>query len=107
MKIFFKILLSVFFLIAIGFHIPPIINFFPEKIILHLAYIFTYSICWGMLFSKNKNRSILYVLAAIFPFVMHVYYGYLALPKLNQSFWICLLVVIMLPIGYMSTRDKI
>lgn len=104
---FLKVLLSIFFLIAIGFHLPPMVNDYMEKPTTHSVYILTYGICWAMLFSNHKYRSQVYFIAAIFPFIMHVYYGYLALPNLNQSFWICLLVVIMLPIGYMSTRDKI
>ena len=106
MKVVFKILLSVFFAIAIGVHIYYVIKPDTQPFWWHLLYYITYGVCWWMLFSKNEYRRAVYVMMALFPFVTHLYYGYQHFPSLDAMFWICLLVCVLLPAGYFLINEK-
>jgi hypothetical protein len=100
MKLILKILLSVFFAIAIGVHIYYVIKPDTQPFWWHLLYYITYGGCWWMLFSKNKYRPAIYVTMALFPFATHVYYGYQHLRQLDTELWVCILTCIMLLLGF-------
>ena len=100
MKQLIAILFSLFFSIAIGVHIYFVINKDHQPFWWHGLYYITYGVCWWMLFSKNKHRAKIYLLFALFPFITHLYYGYLHFATLDAMFWICILVCFILPLGY-------
>lgn len=100
MKATINTLFSIFFFIAIGAHVYYIIVNDGNPIWWHGLYFLTYGVCWWMLFSKNKFRLYYYAVMALFPFVMHAYYGYKHLSLLDAMFWICLTVCIILPLGF-------
>lgn len=100
MKVFIKILFSIFFAIAIGVHIYYSIVSDSKPFWWHCVYFITYGICWFMIFSKNKYRSFIYFLISLFPFISHAYYGYKHIPAFDSMFWICVLVCVMLPLGF-------
>ena len=107
MKPIFKILLSIFFAVAIGVHIYEIATSNDEPLWMHSIYFITYGVCWWMIFSKNKNRSSIYLLMAIFPFITHVYYGYQHINQLDINFWVCIIVCVLLPFGFIWLRKEI
>lgn len=102
-----KILFSIFFAIAIGVHIHELTVSDAEPLWWHSIYFLTYGVCWWMLFSKNKKRSSIYLLMAFFPFVTHIYYGYLHIKQLDVSFWVCVIVCVLLPLGFIWLRKEI
>ncbi len=106
MKISIKILFSIFFAIAIGVHIYNVIVGDSEPFWWHCIYFATYGFCWLMIFSKDKNRSWIYLLMSLFPFITHAYYGYLHAQKLDTEFWVCLLVCVLLPLGFIWLKKE-
>lgn len=94
-----NILLSIFFAIAIGFHVIAVIQNDGEPFWWHAIYFITYGTAWRMLFSKIYYRKLIYLLMIIFPFSTHLYYGYKHLSALDFMFWICLIVCLILPLG--------
>ncbi len=106
MKIFIKILFSIFFAIAIGVHIYYVIERDSQPIWLHCIYYVTYGTCWWMLFSKNKYNYLIYAAMAVFPFATHLYYGYKHIPAFDAMFWICVLVCLLLPAGFIFVKKE-
>lgn len=106
MEILLRILLSLFFAAGIGFHVYAYFIESPIRIFYHAVYILTYSVCWAMIYSKSKNRSIIYLISAIYPFLAHVYYGYNELPDFNTGFFICLTVTVFIPLGWLVIRRE-
>ncbi len=104
MKILIKSLFSLFFAVSIGVHIYYAIESDSKPLWWHMIYFISYGLCWWMIFSKNKWRSIIYAIASLFPFLSHLYYGYNRLPKLDGIFWVCVLVCVMLPLGFVWIR---
>lgn len=100
MKTLVKILFSIFFAIAIGVHVYYVIEPDTKPFWWHCIYFITYGTCWLMIFSKNKYRSLIYAVMSLFPFVSHLYYGYKRIPAFDSMFWICVLVCVMLPLGF-------
>ena len=100
MKLLINTLLSVFFAIAISVHVYYVIESDGKPFWWHCIYYITYGTCWWMLFSKNKYRSLIYTGMAVFPFISHVYYGYKHIPAFDSMFWICVLVCLMLCLGF-------
>jgi hypothetical protein len=95
---------SIFFIIAIGVHIyEPIIGS-AKPIWWHLLYIMTYGICWGMLFSKNSKRQAIFGVMGLFPFSTHLYYGYQHLSLLDSLFFVCVLVCLLLVLGFVFIK---
>ena len=101
MKLLAKIIFSIFFAIAIGTHIYYVFESDTKPFWWHCIYYITYGTCWWMIFSKNKYNSLIYAVMALFPFVTHLYYAYLHFSKLDAEFWICVLVCIILPLGFL------
>lgn len=100
MKSTVKILFSIFFFIAIIFHVYQIIIGDLQPLWWHSLYIITYAGCWLMIFSSNKKRSLIYLVMGLFPFISHAYYAYKSIPKFGGDFWVCCLVCIMIPLGF-------
>jgi hypothetical protein len=107
MKRIIQIMFSIFFAIAIGVHLHEISTSNAEPLWWHCIYFLTYGVCWWMIFSKNKNSSSIYLWMAIFPFVTHIYYGYQHLQSLDSSFWVCVIVCVLLPLGFIWLRKEI
>lgn len=106
MKNIIQFLFSVFFAIAIGVHIYNIYENDHQPLWWHGIYFITYGVCWLMIFSKNKNSSLIYGLMALFPFFTHVYYAYQHAAKLDSEFWICISVCVILPFGFFYLENK-
>ncbi len=104
MKLIIRILLSVFFAIAIGVHIYYVLEPDTQPFWWHCIYYITYGTCWWMILSKNKYRILIYSVMMVFPFITHLYYAYKHIPAFDSMFWICLLVCIMLPLGFFSLK---
>ena len=94
-----NILFSIFFAIAIGFHIKEVIDTNGKELLWHSYYFVTYGICWAMIFSKSKWNYLIFGLSAIFPLVTHIYYGYQHFPFFDKMFWICVVVCFTLIFG--------
>lgn len=106
MKLLINTLLSIFFAIAIGVHVYYVYEGDSEPFWWHCIYFITYGVCWWMLFSKSQQRNLIYLLMSIFPFVTHVYYAYQHASQLDSEFWICLLVCIILPLGFIWLKKE-
>ena len=104
MKIMMRILFSVFFAIAIGVHIYYIFESDKQPLWWHMIYFVTYGVCWWMIFSKNKNRTLIYAVMSLFPFFTHVYYAVQHSRNFDADFWVCLLVCVILPMGFLWMR---
>lgn len=100
MKLLLRILFSIFFAIAIGVHIYYVIESDSKPFWWHCIYFITYATCWMMIFYKNKKRELIYFFMALFPFFTHAYYAYIRIPNLDIEFWICVLVCVILPLGF-------
>src|SRR4051812_46410148 len=100
MKWLIKSLFSLFFAISIGVHIYYVIESDHKPLWWHMLYFISYGVCWRMLFSKIKKRSLVYAAMALFPFISHLYYGYNHRISLDGIFWVCLLVCVILPLGF-------
>jgi hypothetical protein len=100
MKLTVNILFSVFFAIAIGVHVYELKVSNTQPFWWHCIYFLTYGVCWWMIFSKNIYRDKIYAFTALFPFITHIYYGYQHMHALDKEFWICLLVCVLLPLGF-------
>lgn len=105
MKRIIQILFSIFFAISIGVHIYYVLHHDNKPFWWHSIYYITYGVCWWMIFSTNKNRSIIYLLMAIFPFATHAYYGYLHIQTLDATFWVCVIVCVLLPMGFIWIKN--
>jgi hypothetical protein len=107
MKIVVRILIYVFFAISIGVHVYYVIMPDHKPFWWHCIYFLTYGTCWCMLFSKQKYRTVLYAVSAVFPFASHLYYATLHMSPVDSVFWVCVAVCVMLPLGGLAISKKI
>ena len=107
MKLLIQILFSIFFIIAIGDHVYELFKNDFNCIWWHLIYFITYGVCWWTFFSDVKSRSLIYLVMAAFPFTTHLYYGIQHALLLDRIFWVCLLVCILLPAGFIFLKKEI
>lgn len=101
----FKILFSIFFAISIGVHIYDIFKEESPQYLLHFLYFICYGVCWKMIFSSNKHKHLVYLVMAIFPFATHFYIGFQHILKRDFEFWICLVVCVLLPVGFFVMKN--
>ena len=106
MKGIVKIVLSVFFAIAIGIHIKDVIDGGDRPFWWHGLYFVSYGVCWWMVFSENKWRAWVFGSMALFPFSTHLYYGYRHFGALDLMFWVCVLVCVLLIFGFFWLRNE-
>jgi hypothetical protein len=99
-------LISIFFAICIGVHDYEIYKEEPPQYLWHFYYFACYGVCWKMIFSSHKHRQWIYLIMAVFPFSTHLYYGYQHILKLDFEFWICLIVCLLLPIGFFVMKKE-
>lgn len=98
------IFFSLFFTVAISVHIYYLISEVEKQYLWHLLYFITYGTCWWMLFLKSKLSVWVYGLMACFPFFTHAYFSYKHLHTLDAMFWICILVCIVLSVGFFQKK---
>ena len=96
----FKILFAIFLVICIGVHVyglfKPITH---ETTASHLIHIASYSLCLLTFLAPVQGRIIIYSLAAIYPFAFHAHCAWVSLADNGQLNGICILVVVMMPLG--------
>jgi hypothetical protein len=107
MKLLVRILFSIFFAIAIGVHVYYVIHRDHEPLWWHAIYFITYGVCWWMIFSDHTHKARVYALMASFPFVTHIYYGMQHASAMDGSFWVCVLVCVLLPLGLLLIIKEI
>jgi hypothetical protein len=60
-----------------------------------------------MLFSKNSKRQEIFGVVALFPFSTHFCYGYQHMSALDGLFWVCVLVCLLLGLGFVFIKKLI
>lgn len=100
LEIVVKILFALFFIPAIGVHVYGLIHpFTDESIPSHIIHVLSYSICFYTFLRPMKYRLALYGLAAIYPFAYHANCFFSHLLQQNKFTPVCLLVIVMMPMG--------
>ena len=99
-----KYLFSLFFIIAIAVHVYYVIESDGKPLWWHVLYYITYGVCWWAIFTRNKNRLILYCAMALFPFATHFYYAFRHLHPPDVMLAVCILVCVMLVSGFWFIR---
>jgi hypothetical protein len=95
-----KIFFALFFIPAIGVHVYGLIHpFTDESIPSHIVHVLSYSICFFTLLRPVKFRLLLYCVAAIYPFLYHANCFLTHLLQQDKLTPVCLLVIIMMPLG--------
>lgn len=109
MKLILSIIFSIFFVLAIGVHFYFLYEETDKRIIYHTIYIVTYLACWWAIYSKNKHRASIYLIMMLFPFIAHFYYAvkHILDTKIDVMFWVCIVVVIILPLGLLFIQKTI
>ena len=99
-SLLFKIYLALFLVIGISFHIYALYTHFTrETEQMHLTHILSYSLCLLAVLVKLRYRFIVFIFAAIYPFLYHANCAWVSFIDLGKINWICLDVVIMMPLG--------
>lgn len=99
-RIVITILFALFFLPAIGVHVYGLfVPITQESTVSHIIHIISYSICFIALLRALPYRLLLYSLAAVYPFLFHANCFFTPLLQQQRFNWVCLLVIVMLPLG--------
>ena len=98
-----KILLTVFFFIAIVVHVIGLVRPFTEEAVWsHLVHIFSYAWCCLSMWRGGKWLLFTGVLAAVYPWCYHVNCFYQSICMGGFNF-ICFLVIVVMPLSVAIT----
>ncbi|HLP50896.1 MAG TPA: hypothetical protein VK154_08425 [Chitinophagales bacterium] len=99
-QVFVAVLFSLFFIPAIGVHVYGLfVPITQESTASHIIHILSYSVCLITFLRPISYRLLLYSLAAIYPFMFHANCFFIPLLQQNKFNAVCLLVIVMLPLG--------
>jgi hypothetical protein len=97
-----KVLFALFFIPAVGVHIYGLVKPLPgstESMPSHLVHIISYSAAFYAFLKAMNYRLLIYSVASVYPFLYHAncFFGHL----INEHRFtpVCLLVIVMLPLG--------
>lgn len=95
-----KILLVLFFIIAVGVHVVGLISSFSDETPLsHTVHVFSYGLCLLTILKRFKFGIGLYLAGSVYPYFIHVQCSYLQYAELNKMNAICIYTVFMLSAG--------
>ena len=98
-RITINILFGLFLLICIGVHITGLVTHYSdEPVYSHIIHLVSYCMCLYALLRAIPMRTLIYGLAAVYPFLYHAncaWMSYSLHDKLNP---ICILVVVLMPL---------
>jgi hypothetical protein len=98
-------LFVLFFVPAIAVHFIGLFKHITdESTASHLIHVFSYSLCLYTILFAVKHRLSLYAIGAVYPFLFHANCFLTPLLQQNKISPICLLVIVMLPLGALWIR---
>jgi len=99
-SLLFKIWLVLFFIICLGVHIYGLYSHFNnESNTSHLVHLLSYTLCLLAAVVKLRNRPLVYLLTAFYPFAYHAHCAWVSLIDFQKLNGICIYVAIMMPLG--------
>jgi hypothetical protein len=103
MKVFnliIRALFSIFLAICIGVHIYGLLTHFNnESNASHVVHLISYSLCFYAFLKPINYRLALYSFGSIYPFLYHAHCAWLSYAQYSKWNGVCILVVVMLPLG--------
>ncbi len=95
-----KILFSIFFSICVLVHVAGLFGqYVNEPLWSHIVHIISYCMCFYSLLFAIRYRFWIYMAGAIYPWYYHANCAWMSYTNLHQYNRICLLVVVMMPLG--------
>ena len=96
------VLFSTFFVIFIGVHVVGLTTrFSDEPVYSHIIHTICYGICLYTIIRPIKHRTLLYSIAAVYPFLYHLNCAWTHYTLQGKISPICSLVVVLMPLGTM------
>lgn len=100
LRLILKILFSFFFTVSVLVHIIGLIKpFSDEPVFSHIIHIVSYSICLFMTIRAGKHPLVLFLAAALYPFLFHSYCAIMPWIEEQRFSPICWMVVFTIPIA--------
>ena len=92
-------LFIVFLLICIGVHVTGLVTHYSdEPVYSHIIHLISYCVCLYALLRAIPMRTLIYVLAAVYPFLYHANCAWMSYSLHGRLNPICILVVILMPL---------
>jgi hypothetical protein len=94
-----NILFTLFLIICIAWHVVALaMHLENDPVYVHLVFLVCYGICLLALLRPIKYRTIIYCLAAIYPFYYHAHCAWVSYTVHDKFNTICILVVVEMPL---------
>jgi|GEM_PF-2518442 hypothetical protein len=94
-----NILFTLFLLICIGVHVAGLATHYSdEPVYSHVIHLTSYCICLYALLRPIPYRTLIYVLAAVYPFLYHANCAYRHYTLQGKLSPVCILVVVLMPL---------
>jgi hypothetical protein len=94
-----NILFTIFLIICIAWHVVALAKHLEsDPVYVHIVFLICYSVCLFTLLRPIKYRTLIYCLAAIYPFYYHVHCAWVSYTVHDKFNSICILVVVEMPL---------